>query len=133
MKGNPEHTRVLYGNIESQSLQKIANGITQSFVDAGKSVEHYNSFDKKKFNFSMYYTLGLAKKEDDAVKLHMTVMNVKYLKSKNSKIKSFNATHILERFADFEFGSQEVNKVYLASMREKDPDGFYKCIASAEF
>lgn len=55
MKGNPEHTRVLYGNIESQSLQKIANGITQSFVDAGKSVEHYNSFDKKKFNFSMYY------------------------------------------------------------------------------
>lgn len=78
-------------------------------------------------------TLGLAKKEDDAVKLHMTVMNVKYLKSKYSKIKSFNATHILERFADFEFGSQEVNKVYLASMREKDPDGFYKCIASAEF
>lgn len=35
MKGSPTNARVVYAKIESESLQKIANGITQSFIDAG--------------------------------------------------------------------------------------------------
>lgn len=35
MKGNPSKARVVYAKIESESLQKIANGITKAFIDAG--------------------------------------------------------------------------------------------------
>lgn len=57
-------------------------------------------------------------------------MNVKYTKN---KIKSFDATHILDQYADFEFGSQEVNQIHLVAMQLKDSDGFYKYISSIEF
>lgn len=61
----------------------------------------------------------------------MTLLNVKY--SKKLKNKSFGANHIMEQYSNFEFGSQEVNQIYLAAMSQKDPDGFYKCIASIQF
>ncbi|XP_055320542.1 activating signal cointegrator 1 complex subunit 1-like isoform X2 [Sitodiplosis mosellana] len=110
IKGRPNKARVVYAKVESEPLQKIANGIAKSFVDA-----------------------GLAKKEDDRdiVKLHMTLLNVKYLKK--AKNKSFDAKHILEQYADFVFGSQEVNHIHLVLMSQKDDDGFYKCIARIEF
>lgn len=75
----------------------------------------------------------MAKKEDgrDIIKLHLTLLNVKY--SKKTKNKSFDANHIMEQYANFEFGSQEVNQIHLAAMSQKDPDGFYKCIASIKF
>lgn len=80
-----------------------------------------------------FLNLDLAKKEDarDIVTLHMTLLNVKYLKK--VKNKSFDATQILEQYADFAFGSQEVNQIHLSVMSQKDPDGFYKCIACIEF
>ncbi|XP_031620842.1 uncharacterized protein LOC116339226 isoform X2 [Contarinia nasturtii] len=109
MKGNPNKARVVYAKIESEALQKVADGITTAFIDA-----------------------GLAKQESNrnAVKLHMTVINVKYTKNKT---KSIDATHILEHYGDFEFGSQDVNHIHLASMQHSDTDGFYRCIASIEF
>lgn len=64
--------------------------------------------------------------------MHMTLLNVKYLKRSKNK-KSFDAKSILEQYADFEFGTQEVNHIHLALMSQKDADGFYKCIASIEF
>lgn len=74
----------------------------------------------------------MAKKEDgrDSVKLHMTLLNVKYSKGKR---KSFDATEIFKQYADYEFGCQEINQILLVSMNQKDPDGFYKSIASIEF
>lgn len=35
MNGNPEKARVVYAKVESEALQKIANGIAKCFVDAG--------------------------------------------------------------------------------------------------
>lgn len=76
--------------------------------------------------------LGLAKQEADRdiVKLHMTLLNVKYARG---KWRTFDARHILEQNADLDFGSQELNQIQLVSMKQTDPDGFYKCIASIEF
>lgn len=64
------------------------------------------------------------------MKLHMTVMNVKYTKG---KIRFVDATHILEQYADFEFGHEIVNQIHLVSMQARSSDGFYKYIASIEF
>lgn len=35
MKGSTDKARVVYAKIESEPLQKIANGITESFIAAG--------------------------------------------------------------------------------------------------
>lgn len=47
--------------------------------------------------------------------------------------KNFDARHILEKYADYEFGSQQFNEIHLAIMQSKDADGFYKCTASIQF
>lgn len=49
---------------------------------------------------------------------------------KKRKPKSFDATHILEQFMEFNFGQQNVNQILLVDMKNTDVDGFYKCIAS---
>lgn len=36
MQGSADKTRVLYAKIQSESLQKIADSITKSFIDAGE-------------------------------------------------------------------------------------------------
>lgn len=45
----------------------------------------------------------------------------------------FDASSILEKFAEFEFGVQEVNEILLSSMLVKDDEGYYKEIASIKF
>lgn len=47
--------------------------------------------------------------------------------------KTFDATALLEKYADYDFGSQEVKEILLSKMSEKDDDGFYKTIASVKF
>lgn len=36
MKGSTDKARVVYAKIQSESLQKIADNITKTFIDAGK-------------------------------------------------------------------------------------------------
>lgn len=129
MKGSAEKARVLYAKIQSEPLQRVANEITKSFIDAGKfniTMRIHNDWTELSTLFS-----GLGKKEetrDATVKLHMTVMNVKYIRPKSKKSNSFNATEIFERYGSFDFGQQEVNQIHLADMKQKNADGFYKCL-----
>ncbi|XP_037029866.1 uncharacterized protein LOC119069812 isoform X2 [Bradysia coprophila] len=109
MKGKPTKAKVVYAQIESESLQQIANAITKSFVESG---------------------LGKRESNEDAVKLHMTVMNVKYVRPK--RVNSFDAAHIFDQFKDFNFGHQIVEQILLVDMKERDADGFYKCVASVD-
>lgn len=86
---------------------------------------------------------GLAKREydRDTVKLHMTLINASNSnddgddepKTKNNFKKHFDARHILEKYGDFDFGTQQFNEIHLAIMQSKDVDGFYKCTASIKF
>lgn len=63
--------------------------------------------------------------------MHMTLINTRYDKSfYNTK---FDATTILEKYTNYNFGGQEVNEILLSSMQAKDSDGFYKTIASVKF
>lgn len=43
MKGSAEKAKVLYAKIQSESLQRIADEITQSFIDAGKEKYSMNT------------------------------------------------------------------------------------------
>lgn len=54
-------------------------------------------------------------------------------KLKKFRSKNFDARHILEKYTDYEFGSQQFNEIHLAIMQSKDADGFYKYTASIQF
>lgn len=49
------------------------------------------------------------------------------------KSKSFDVRRVLEEFADYEFGSQDINDIQLAIIQTNDVDGFYKCTTSIRF
>lgn len=68
---------------------------------------------------------GLTKREinRDTVKLHMTLINAK----------RFDARQILDKYGQYEFGSQELHEIHIAIMRSTDTDGFYKCTTSISF
>lgn len=75
----------------------------------------------------------------------MTLINTRYDKGESGKDgngngtpryrirKTIDATAILEKYKNYNFGSQEVNEILLSAMFEKDDDGFYKKIASVKF
>lgn len=86
--------------------------------------------------------MSTRERDPPSVNMHMTFIKSKYKEKSENNWRSggrfpakdfFNASSILERFADYDFGSQEVNEIQLSSMREKDDDGYYKTISSVKF
>lgn len=90
----------------------------------------------------------MSKREYDrtSVKMHLTLINTRYDKGESGKDgdglyraprlrkrKTIDATTILEKYKNYDFGSQEVNEILLSAMSEKDDDGFYKKIGSVKF
>lgn len=95
-------------------------------------------------NWNQFWSAGLSKRERDppSVKIRVPLIKTKQKEWKEVNGRTvvhhlpktfFDATPILEKYADYEFGSQEVNEILLSSMREKDDDGYYQKIASIEF
>lgn len=131
-KSNQNHCKGLLMELQNHSLMQVYQ--TNFFFQIIQTFLQNNLFENNKNGVdSFIFNIDLAKKEDgrDIVTLHMTLLNVKYLKK--AKHKSFDARHILEQYADFDFGCQEVKQIHLAVMSQKDPHGFYKCISSIEF
>lgn len=120
MNDNPSKVNVLYGKVESKGLQRIADETVKYFVD---------------------HKLAKTAREPEHVKMHMTLINTgnAFFKIENGQKKrrrsrpQFDGRSILEKFANFEFGSQEVNHIHLALRRSKGSDGFYVLISSIEF
>lgn len=51
---------------------------------------------------------------------------------KSILIESFDASSILDKYYDHDFGSQDVTEILLSSRTEEDSDGFPKTIASVK-
>lgn len=117
MNANLKKVDVVYANVkivnetEEHSLQNIVNDISRHF-----------------------YHRGLAKKYQENVKLHMTIINTKYRKNSESPKRkrrrlSIDATKIMEKFKDYHFGYCNFNSVHLSHITMKGEDGFYKPLA----
>lgn len=144
---HPKKVKVLFGRIESESLQQIANGIMEYFIAEGLTSKKLN-LNSLCWHASYFWIAGASKRErgESSVKMHMTLINTRYDKGQKEKDgngnatprhryrekKTFDATSILEKYADYDFGSQEVTEILLSSMSEKDSEGFYKTIASVK-
>ncbi|CAG9863189.1 unnamed protein product [Phyllotreta striolata] len=92
------------------NLQKIANAL----------LEHF-------------YEKGFLKTYKDNVVLHMTLINTKYRKKssyRNSRrrYESLDATKIMEKFKDFEFGTCEFKTLTISEMSSVGEDGFYRSL-----
>ncbi|CAG9767369.1 unnamed protein product [Ceutorhynchus assimilis] len=92
MNDDPSNVNVLYAEVKIQNPEKL-----QTMCD---TIANY--FNKA----------GLAKKEYDRVKLHMTVMNKSFRHESEQKM-SFDASKILESHKDFYFGEFELNQLDL--------------------
>ncbi|XP_057660454.1 activating signal cointegrator 1 complex subunit 1 [Diorhabda carinulata] len=115
MNGNYKKVDVLYAKAkiynetEEISLQDIANQLSEHF-----------------------YQKGLLKQHQEQIKLHMTLMNTKYRNSKKKWAKrvNFDATKIMEKYKDYEFGKCDFNTVHISNMSSLGEDGFYESLTS---
>mmetsp|Transcript_18938 Transcript_18938/g.42751 ORF Transcript_18938/g.42751 Transcript_18938/m.42751 type:complete len:312 (+) Transcript_18938:211-1146(+) len=67
------------------------------------------------------------------VKLHATLMNTKYAKSRfeeRPERENFDASVLMERFGQVDFGAVELKELHLSSLDEMGDNGFYRCLAS---
>lgn len=115
MNDDPSEVHVLYGRVECEALQLIADQIVAVFVKN-----------------------GLMQREREHVKLHATVVNSKYRVATSQKSKEaeltggterrqpFDGRRILEDFGDWDFGKQPVSEIHLARLKTVDcSTGFY--------
>uniref|UniRef100_A0A0K2UPE1 Activating signal cointegrator 1 complex subunit 1like [Megachile rotundata] n=2 Tax=Lepeophtheirus salmonis TaxID=72036 RepID=A0A0K2UPE1_LEPSM len=96
MNDDPSSTCVVYAKITSNKLQEIADKIVEKFS-----------------------TMGIITRESDHVKLHMTVMNTKFIFSndvRNKKRISIDASRILANFDGTDFGKVTLKEIHLSEM-----------------
>lgn len=121
MNDDPSEVRVLFGRIESDTLQELCDKMYQYFI-----------------------TKGLSKREfgRDTVKMHMTLINVRYSEDdenndgatsrKRERRLHFDARSIIEEFENFDFGEEEVKEIQLSVMHTEGSDGYYESTTVAQ-
>lgn len=128
---NPSAAYVLFGKVISEDLQQIANQVSKFFADQGLG--------------KPYKSRNSQQQED--VKLHATLINSQFFKEDDSEVKAkkstgkrfqkrkpFNATAIIKKYKDFNFGSLQVNEIQISRLEgEKDANGFYSSIGNLKF
>lgn len=78
-------------------------------------------------------------RQHDQVKLHLTLINSLFRQfdtpgedqQKRSR-QSFDGRHILEKYANFEFGTQLLKEIHLSRRFTSTPEGFYAASAIAK-
>lgn len=63
----------------------------------------------------------------DRVKLHVTLINTRFaVGAEADSNRTFDCRMVLEKYADFEFGSQNVSEIHLSMRYTTSTDGFYE-------
>uniref|UniRef100_A0A0A9WKJ7 Activating signal cointegrator 1 complex subunit 1 n=1 Tax=Lygus hesperus TaxID=30085 RepID=A0A0A9WKJ7_LYGHE len=114
-KKNLSKARVLYGKVvcptDELILQQLANSVRRCFVDKGLM------------------------SGSDQVTLHVTLMNAQFRirKERKNKMKSsttFDATDILQGFAEYDFGVDELSGIEISHFGLYGDNGYYKPLSS---
>uniref|UniRef100_F1L794 Activating signal cointegrator 1 complex subunit 1 n=2 Tax=Ascaris TaxID=6251 RepID=F1L794_ASCSU len=105
MNDNPTKVRVLYAKAFSEKLDELMNTVADAMGDT-----------------------GLAPRRAKTVKIHLTLMNTRYLWKKRKE--RMDVEKLLEKYGDFDFGRVVIPSVHISSlMGPKDEDGYYSHIA----
>lgn len=98
--------------VESKTMQRIADEITNYFIDA-----------------------GLIQRQYDHVKMHVTLINTLFRKPDEATEakgnlprarKTFDARSILKKYATFEFGRQTVTEIHLSQRFSTASNKFFE-------
>lgn len=110
MNDDPSAVDVLYGKIESEPMQLIADGIVDRLIQK-----------------------GLMQRKTEKVKLHVTLINSLFREDydpTNPLLKlqrqTFDARKIFELYKDYEFGIQSLDEIHLSQRYSTSNDGFYE-------
>lgn len=119
MNDDPSSVDVLYAKVASEPLQRIADQLMEKFI-----------------------AKGLVQRQHDRVKLHATLINSKFAQHstgdegsddrkhhRNQRFQHrdrFDATEILRKFADFDFGVQKITEIHLSQRFSTACNGFYE-------
>lgn len=116
MNDDPSKANVLYAEIKSEELQELCNQIMQFYI--------------KKF---------MIPSEHKTVKLHVTLMNTVFLmrrsrsrepeRKRQKKNLKFDATKILEKYKNYEFGKVTLEEIHLSNVSKVAENGFYEATA----
>ncbi|BES97242.1 activating signal cointegrator 1 complex subunit [Nesidiocoris tenuis] len=115
---NPRKASVLYSHVsnpnDEQMVQRLADGVRRCFMEKGLLSE----FEK--------FTL------------HVTLMN-SYFRSRQMRkmnqtgARTFNASDIIKKFAEYDFGIDEISTVELSSFGNYGEDGYYLPLSKIYF
>jgi len=90
-----DHVRVVYGKVHSPKVQELADMICQALVKSGQGESPRGG----------------------NVKLHMTILNTKYLSTEENLEKQYvDATGLLKEFASTDYGTVSVDKIQISEM-----------------
>ncbi|KAK5646307.1 hypothetical protein RI129_004771 [Pyrocoelia pectoralis] len=121
MNDDPTSVDVLYGKIRIEPPKY--NDLLQKMAD-----EIYTYFTDK----------GLVRKQFDSVKLHATLINSIFRKTdkqnKNTEEKvgrkTFDASYILKRFKNYNFGEADLNFIHLSIRFTKSESSYYDALCT---
>lgn len=108
MNDDPSEVNVLYGTVhiaernKREKLQEIADKIAE-----------------------YYYRSGLARRQYDRVKLHVTLMNTRF-RNADEKPENFDGRQILEQFGDYRFGAVVFDNIQLSVRFTTGDDQYYE-------
>lgn len=110
MNDDPESTDILYGNVDCEPLQEIANRIVDFFAKKGFTTQ-----------------------KSENVKLHVTLINSLFRNEHfedeshlNIKRTTFDAREILLNYKEFYFGKQVLKEIHLSQRYSTGSNGFYE-------
>ncbi|XP_053674230.1 activating signal cointegrator 1 complex subunit 1 [Anopheles nili] len=115
MNDDPHAVDVLYAKIESPALQRIADQIYECFISK-----------------------GLMQRKYDHVKLHATLINSLFRGTRADAIDeqeaekkriTFDASEILRKYGEFDFGSTVVDAIHLSQRFSTSCTGYYEATA----
>ncbi|VDN06159.1 unnamed protein product [Thelazia callipaeda] len=87
MNDDPSRAQVLYARISSEKLLHVGNILSEAMNDAGFIPEQ------------------------ESVKLHLTLMNTRYMWEKEKKKGRMDVTQLLEKYGDYKFGKVTISEV----------------------
>ncbi|XP_037050921.1 activating signal cointegrator 1 complex subunit 1 isoform X1 [Bradysia coprophila] len=104
MNDDASSCNVLYGKVDSPQLQIIADETVNRFI-----------------------AKGLMQRQYDRVKLHVTLINTRFVNGGEAdNARTFDCRSILDTYADYEFGTQNITEIHLSTRYTTATDGFYE-------
>ncbi|VDK77070.1 unnamed protein product [Onchocerca ochengi] len=109
MNDDPTRVHVLYALTSSDELSDVVNTIAEAMSDTGFAPQQ------------------------DSVKIHLTLMNTRYMWEKKKKRGRMDVTKLLEKYRDYEFGKVTITEVHISSLNGSvDESGYYSSVGTFE-